>query len=270
MGEIFALLLLNPITNALVASYKLLSLLGVPYALGFSIILFSILIKIVLWPLVSTQIKSTAKMQKVSHHLSGLKEKHKDDRKKQQEEMMKLYKEHGINPAMGCLPFLVQLPVLWALYPVLTKIVGANSLGSISDINKVLYFDFLKLNGIWDTTFLGFSLSASPSSLLGSAPYLLLIPIATGVLQFFLSKMMMPDPSTLPAVTTKKGDDFQSTFQKQSLFIFPIMIGFFSFTLPIGLSLYWNTFTVFGILQQYLLVGSGGAKPWFEKAGFKR
>jgi YidC/Oxa1 family membrane protein insertase len=62
-----------------------------------------------------------------------------------------------------------------------------------------------------------------------------------------------------------KDDDFQAAFQKQSLFIFPVMIGFFSFTLPVGLSLYWNTFTLFGILQQYLLVGPGGAAPWFKK-----
>ena len=56
----------------------------------------------------------------------------------------------------------------------------------------------------------------------------------------------------------KKKDDFATVFQSQSLYIFPVMIGFFSYTFPLGLSLYWNTFTIFGIIQQYLISGWGG------------
>jgi YidC/Oxa1 family membrane protein insertase len=67
----------------------------------------------------------------------------------------------------------------------------------------------------------------------------------------------------------KKEDDFATTFQNQSLFIFPIMIGFFSFNFPIGLSLYWNTFTVFGIIQQYQVSGLGGLKDLINKYGKK-
>ena len=63
----------------------------------------------------------------------------------------------------------------------------------------------------------------------------------------------------------KKEDDFQTAFQTQSLYIFPIMIGFFSFTLPLGLSFYWNTFTIFGIIQQYQVQGFGGLAPWLKK-----
>lgn len=270
MGNIFEILFINPITNVLVASYKLLSLMGIPFALGFSIIVLTVIIKIVLWPFVSAQIKSASKMQKLTPHMSVLKEKHKGDKKKQQEELMKLYKDHGINPAAGCLPLIIQLPVIWSLYNVLDTIVKVQSVGAIDKINKILYFDFLKLPSVWDTSFFGFALAASPSKLLSSAPYLLLIPVLTGVLQFVLSKMMMSESTLLPVKTDKKEDDFQTTFQKQSLFLFPAMIGFFSFSLPIGLSLYWNTFTIFGILQQYLLIGPGAARPWFEKIGLKK
>jgi YidC/Oxa1 family membrane protein insertase len=63
----------------------------------------------------------------------------------------------------------------------------------------------------------------------------------------------------------KKNDDFASAFQSQSMYIFPVMIGFFSYTFPIGLSLYWNTFTIFGIMQQYRISGLGGLTEWKNK-----
>jgi YidC/Oxa1 family membrane protein insertase len=88
-------------------------------------------------------------------------------------------------------------------------------------------------------------------------PAILLVPVLTGVLQLIFSKMMAPEKPV-----QAKQDDFQATFAKQSLFIFPVMIGVFSFQLPFGLSLYWNAFTLFGIIQQYFLVGLGGLKQW--------
>ena len=63
----------------------------------------------------------------------------------------------------------------------------------------------------------------------------------------------------------KKDDDFATAFQSQSMYIFPLMIGFFSYGFPIGLSLYWNTFTIFGIIQQYRISGLGGVKDWTDK-----
>jgi YidC/Oxa1 family membrane protein insertase len=63
----------------------------------------------------------------------------------------------------------------------------------------------------------------------------------------------------------KKEDDFATAFQAQSLYIFPVMIGFFSWSLPIGLSFYWNTFTIFGIIQQYLISGPGAMADWLQK-----
>ncbi len=270
MFEVFNIVFTNPITNILVGFYQLFMFLHIPFAFGLSIIALTVFIRVILYPFTSAQIKSAYKMQKIAPHVSALKEKHKGDNKRQQEEMMKLYKEHGVNPAAGCVPLIIQLPIIWGLYHVLTIAVNVHSLKTLAPINHVLYFDFLKIQKVWDTTMLGLPLGSSPQKLLSVAPYIILIPVVTGVLQFVLSKMMMPEElikaEEMVVKTTKtKEDDFQVAFQKQSLFIFPVMIGFFSFSLPFGLSLYWNTFSVFGILQQYLLVGAGAAGPYFRK-----
>ncbi len=268
--DIFNIVFTNPITNVMVGFYKLFVSLHIPFAFGFSIIALTAFVRFILYPFTAAQIKSSYKMQKVAPHLAAIKEKHKGDNKRQQEEIMRLYKEHGVNPAAGCLPLIVQLPVIWALYHVLTTAVKIHSLKELAPINKVLYFDFLKLQRIWDTSFFGLSLGDSPSKLFGHAPWMVAIPVITGLLQFILSKMMMPEESLLTPVAAtgkKKEDDFQAAFQKQSMFLFPAMIGFFSFSLPLGLSLYWNTFTIFGILQQYILVGAGSASKHFRKVG---
>ena len=196
-------------------------------------------------------------MQDMAPHISNLKAKHKDDKKKQQEETMKLYKEFGVNPAAGCLPVVIQIPIIWGLYHVLSSVVSANSLAKLKEINHLLYFDGLKLTRLWEASFFGIPLSPSPAQLMPHMPLIILVPVLTGVLQLIFSKMMAPE-----IAPTGKQDDFQATFAKQSLFIFPIMIAFFSFRLPFGLSLYWNAFTIFGIIQQYFLVGLGGLKQW--------
>lgn len=266
IGEFFTILFVNPITNLLVALYKLFLVLNIPYALGFSIIALTGVIKLILHPFIATQIKSAAKMQKIAPHIANVREKHKSDAKRQQEEMMKLYKEHGVNPAAGCLPFAVQIPVLLSLYNVLSNIVNANSLNAINKINEVLYFPFLKIDRLWDTYFFGLQLSGTPSKMFSGNVFIILIPLLTGVSQFILSKMMLPEEQGIVAAKDKKKDDFQSTMLTQSLYIFPVIIGISSYTLPVGLSLYWIAFTIFGILQQYILVGPGGLKRWIGVA----
>lgn len=267
MFEIFNILVTIPITNLLVFFYTLINGIGIPYAFGFSIIALTVFVRLLLYPFTATQIKSAVKMQKAAPHLAAIREKHKGDNKKQQEETMRIYKEHGVNPAAGCLPVLIQLPITLGLYNVLRSVVAVHNVQGLAQINKVLYFDFLKLQRIWDTTFFGLPLAESPSKLFTHMPLMILVPVITGALQFVLSKMMMPDSSLITPVVKKekKEDDFSTAFQKQSMFLFPIMIGFFSFSLPLGLSLYWNTFTIFGILQQYLVAGPGGATHYFKK-----
>ena len=257
-----------PIINVLVAIYQSLFFLHVPFALGFSIIVLTIFIRLILYPLTASQLRASKKMQEVAPHISRLKEKHKNDAKMLQSETMRVYKEFGINPAAGCLPVIVQLPIIWSLYQVLQDIVKFNT----TAINKVLYTDSLKLKTVWDTTFFGIPLAQNPSHLLASmGPIVFAIPVITGILQLIQSKMIMPAklPQDKKIAEVGKKDDFATAFQTQSLYIFPFMIAFFSYSFPIGLSLYWNTFTIFGIIQQYKISGMGGLNEWIAKYGKK-
>ncbi len=250
ISSFFNYILVWPITNVLVAIYHFLYVFHVPFAFGFSIIILTVIIRLILYPLTFSQLKTTQKMQKLTPHLDNLKKLHKNDAKKLQSETMKLYKEHGVNPAAGCLPALVQLPIIWALYAVLQHVVSLSPGELLKQINQNIYFSAFKLNSVWDQNFFGLPLGIAPSKMISHYGVLvLLVPVLTGVLQFFQSKLMFP-PKSKDEKQVKK-DDFASAMQTQSLFIFPVMIGFFSYSLPLGLSLYWNTFTIFGIIQQY-------------------
>lgn len=260
--SLFNTFLAWPIINALIGIYKILFFIHFPYALGFSIILLTIAIRLILYPLTTPQLKASKKMQELNPHLIRLKSKHKNDAKRLQAETMKLYKEFGVNPVAGCLPLLIQIPIIWGLYSVLQQIVSLGPKDVVSNVNKIVYFDFLKLSGSWDPNFFGIPLGQNPAGLISKiGPLVLVVPLLTFLFQFIQSKMMIPQNKDKDKnEKEKKKDDFASVFQSQSLYIFPVMIGFFSYTFPIGLSLYWNTFTIFGIIQQYLISGWGGLK----------
>lgn len=258
MIELFNTVFINPIINALVLIYKLLLFLSVPYTLGFSIIVLTALVRFLIYPLTTSQLKSTHKMQELKPHLDRVKEKYKNDKARLQSEMMKLYREHGVNPAAGCLPILIQFPIFIALYNVFLKVVSIDTVSTVEEVNRLLYFPLLHLDKAWDPLFLGVSLSSTPSQWMSTSPMLLLIPLITTVLQFVQSKMMVPPSAQKEA--KEKADDFQKVMQTQMVYLLPLMIGFFSYQFPVGLSLYWNTFTVFGIMQQRWIQNSSRLK----------
>src|SRR5216683_159038 len=186
--NIFDLILINPILNVMVAIYQLLTTLHVPSALGFSIILLTIIIRLILYPFMHQSLKQQKKMQQLTPHINKLKEKHKGDAKRLQVEQMALFKEHGVNPASGCFVMIVQIPILIGLYNVLLKAVHSTSL---NDINNRLYFEGLKLHHVWATSFFGLSLAHTLKDLLPQVGYgLLLVAVLTGALQLIQSKMM--------------------------------------------------------------------------------
>ncbi len=269
--NLFNTFLVWPILNVLLAIYHVVVSAHIPYALGFSIIILTIVIRLVLYPLTASQLKTSHKMQKLTPHLNKLKEKHKNDAKMLQSETMRLYKEHGVNPAAGCLPVIVQLPLIWGLYSVLQQVVAAKPSMLVAEINKIVYFPALKLQAAWDQSFFGLPLGTAPSHLLNSTSFLILLfPLATALFQFIQTKMMFVKHEQDQHADKKKDDDFASAMQTQSMYIFPIMIGFFSYSLPLGLSLYWNTFTIFGIIQQYQISGWGGIQPWIDRLRGKK
>lgn len=262
--DIRDILLVRPIINILLAFYHLLIYLHTPFALGFAIILLTVFIRLILYPFTAAQLRTSQKMQSLAPHLSKIKEKHKGDAKKQQEATMALYREHNINPAAGCLPGIVQIVILlFGFYPALQKVIALSPKQIVSTINHAAYFPFLHLSSAWDTSFFGLPLGKNPSQLIATTGFLIiLLPLLTGFLQFIQSKMMMPAKENQPVVEAKPGEqeDFAQAFQKQSLYLVPVMIAFFSYRFPIGLSLYWNTFTIFGIIQQYKMQGWGSLR----------
>ncbi len=247
-------LLVWPITNLLVVFYKFCEWLHLPGPLGFAIILLTIVVRFTLYPLMNAQLKSTKKMAEMKPHLDALSAKHKDDKKALQEAQLALYKEHGVNPAAGCLPTLVQFPILIALYNVFYQVLGAGDVAKMMEnINAVVYNSTLKLQTL-DVTFFGVNLGIKPGEWQKYGWWLLAIPLITAGLQLYQSKLMTPKTVALPAALEAKGEekktDSMTDIQKQMMFITPIMFGFFAFQLPIGLSLYWNIFGLFGIIQQ--------------------
>lgn len=262
--DLFNLVFFGPVINVLVLIYQGFSAVHIPGALGFSIIILTVIIRLLVWPFMSSQIKTTKKMADLKPHLDELKNRHKDDKKALASAQMALYKEHGVNPAGGCLPALIQIPIFIALYQAIINILpGAG--GNIDHINSLLYLTQLKLPSYLDPNFLGLNLGIKPSEFTKYGIPLLLVPLVTALLTFIQSKMTLPKPiahhQDEPPKETKEKEgmeDAMSSVQGQMVFLMPIMIGYFAFSFPIGLAIYWNAYTILGIVQQYMISGWGG------------
>jgi len=254
-NNIFDTVLVYPILNVLILFYKLFISIGLPGAFGFSIIALTVFIRLILHPFFSKQIETTKKMQDLKPHLDRLSSKHKKDPKKLQSEQMRLYQEAGINPATGCLFMLVQIPVFFALYNTLSLfLMKGPTTKLIADINGVLYHPFLKIQSI-NSDFFIFNLAMSPQK--SGLWYYYLVPVVTAALQYLQVQATTPAmaPTALAENKDKKKEvsstsgDFQKAMNTQMKYIFPLMIGWFAYTLPLGLSLYWNIFSLFSIMQ---------------------
>lgn len=270
---IFNTLFYGPIVNLMVAILKILEIGNIPGALGFSIIILTILIRVVIWPFTGAQVKSAQKMVALKPHLDELKRKHQDNKAALQQAQMALYKEHGVNPAAGCLPTLVQFPIIIALYQVIINVFTHQGNEGAEKINNLLYHPWLHLDKLPDTFFFGIDLAGKPSDFITVGAWLLLIPVVTAALTFVQSKMMMPVKSLShhkdekpKEVKEKAGmEDAMASMQTQMMYLMPVMIGYFAFTFPIGLAIYWNTFTIMGIVQQYKIAGWGGMVDLINK-----
>lgn len=264
VGDIFNAIFLIPVINLLIALYQGLQTLHIPGALGFAIIVLTIGIRFLVWPLMTTQIKATKKMTDLKPHLDVLKQKHKDDKQALAQAQMALYKEHGVNPAGGCLPALIQIPIFIALYQAVINIFQGSN-GNLGWINSILYFPFLHLNSFPDPNFFGLNLGVKPWDFTKYGAILLLVPIVTAVLTFIQSKMMMPKAILYKEKEKEKMEDTMSAVQSQMVFLMPIMIGYFAFQFPVGLAIYWNTYTILGIIQQHRLAGWGAMGGFVSK-----
>lgn len=274
--EIFNLIFLSPLINLLVLILHGLQALHIPGALGFSILALTILIRLLVWPLTTKQIRSAQKMFDLKPHLDELKKKHGSDKQALSSAQMALYKEHGVNPAGGCLPALIQIPIFIALYQAIINIIpGAG--GSLEHLNSLLYSDALRLSSPADPNFFGINLALKPSEFTSYGILLLLVPIITAALTFIQSKMTLPKPikhhkdePKKEKVAKQEMEETMSAVQSQMVYLMPLMVGYFAFNFPVGLAIYWNSYTILGIIQQYMVSGWGGLEDLINARALKR
>jgi YidC/Oxa1 family membrane protein insertase len=236
-------LLIAPFVNALFGFYYLLG------NLGWSIIVVTILIRLVLLPLVIPSLKSADKMRLLQPKLKKLQEKYGKDKEGLAKAQMDMYKQEGVNPLGGCLPQLLQIGVLIIFFSAFNMVTAyTTGKDNLKDINDQLIPSFQIKQGFkFEPYFLGSDLRNTPNKEFGLGKGLnLLLPVlmllGSGVLQYFSSKMMMPAPKTdekAVAATKDKEDDMMSAMRTQSMYMMPLMTIFIGWNFSLGILLYW-------------------------------
>lgn len=247
--EIAQQILLNPIFELLKFLYTTTGNFGI------AIIVMTIFIRTVLIPFTLPTIRSQKKMRELKPQIDALKKKHAKDQKALQLAQMNLFKEHNVNPISGCLPYIVQIIVIFALYNVLNGFVA-----KASDMGLVI-----------NTQFLGLDLSRPDPRYI--------IPILAAATQLVHSLMLLPGAEKhdiYPEHSKKKNiieankkessaQDMAESMQKQMVFMMPLMSGLFALNFPSGLGLYWIVTSIFSVAQQWIISGPGGLADLIQK-----
>jgi len=229
-------IIINPFTNILLLIY---SVVGHNFAAA--ILIFTILTRLAMYPLTMQQQKSTKAMQDLQPKVQELQKKYAKDKERLNQEMMKLYKEAGVNPLGGCLPMLLQFPIFIGLYQVILLVMAVNPL-QLLNLSKHLYpflpqlVPLLPLNH----RFLWLDL--------GQPDVFYILPILVVVTTYWQQKIMTP-PSTDPQ---------SQAMNQQMAIMMPLMFGYFVTISPSGLGLYWLISNLIGVAQYWLI---GRPKP---------
>jgi len=221
---------------------------------GLSIIVLTIVIKLILFPLTLQQLKSMKATQALQPQMAEIKKKYAKDQQAQALATQALYKEYGVNPVAGCLPLLVQLPVLYGLFNAFNSVLRYEGRDPLQHINQLIYpflphftrmpnLDlnwFTFINPTWH-----FALSQpDPTHIL---------PILAGLATFVQLRMSQPKTT----VNTGAPDPTQQSM-KTMQYIMPVITVFFGWTFAAGLALYWTVSSIFQAVQQYFVTGWGG------------
>ncbi|MFZ3032169.1 MAG: YidC/Oxa1 family membrane protein insertase [Candidatus Moraniibacteriota bacterium] len=236
MGDFFHVAIYQPVYNVLVFFYNV-----VPgHDFGIAIILTTLFIKTLFIPLSKKQIESQKKMQEIQPQLKELQKKYKDDKEKQTKAIMELYRENKTNPFSGCLPLIVQLIVLIAIYRVIINISEAGF-----NINPGDLYAFIQNPGAINHLFLSFMDLTKPNYVVG---------FLSALAQYYQTKMLMQSQKTV--VSSEKSSDepdFATIMNKQMLYLGPGITFFIGVTFPAALALYWLFSTLFMIFQQMVI-----------------
>ena len=239
IGQFFNTILIEPLVNALFFVYGIIP----GHDFGLAIIIFTILIRLILWPLASKQLHSQKKMQSLQGDISKIKIKAAGDKQKEQAMLMELYKEKEVNPFSACLPALLQFPILIAMFVVFQK-----STGNINDIQAILYEPIKNLPYIQSLINGSVQFDASLFGLINMAKPSYLLAILAGITQFLQVKMITPRKQK---TDTKDPQAQMTSFMN---YTFPALTVFIAWTLPAALPLYWISTNMVAIFQQWLIM----------------
>lgn len=237
--RLFRAFISKPLLNALIFLGSILP----GYSLGLAIIVLTLIVKLLLFLPTQHALEGQKKMQLLQPKIEAIRRQYKEDPTKLQQETMKLWKEHKINPFQSCLPLLVQFPVLIGLFYVVRD--GVH----VELSQHLVYPIYQNLDWTFGTSFLGLDLTQS---------YWWIFPPLLVVLQFLQMKLTFhiadaKKRKELEKKSTPEVDTPQEMQQKMMLYLLPLMIGFFAITMPSAVSLYWGVSTLFAIGQQMIV-----------------
>jgi len=219
----------NPLYNGFVFLADLLPF----FDAGIIIVIFTIIVKVILFPLSKKAVRTQAMMKMIEPELKSIKEKHKNDKQAQALETMKLYKEKKVNPFSSILLLFIQIPILWALYKIFY-------VGGLSTINADILYSFVHIPQSIDPNFLGFI------DITHKNVYLAILAAISQYFQISLSTPNIPKKAD--------GDGFQENFARsmhmQMKYVLPVIILFVSYQVAGALALYWTTSNLFMIGQE--------------------
>jgi YidC/Oxa1 family membrane protein insertase len=235
IGSIWQTFLETPLINVLVA----LSVVTLG-SYGLAILTFTVITRVLTFPLTLRTLRSTRKMQELQPRLQEIQKKYSDP-KRRTEETMRLYKESGVNP-LGCLaPQLVQFPVFIALYQVIRITLGTTPESTFYLETRLYDVDFVQEAIPLSRTFLGIDLGAQ-----GNLPLVVIVFVGMWLQQRISSSR-----------SGAGGSAQQQQMNQTMQWMMPLMFAWFSFVVPAGLALYWAATTVIGIVLQWIYVGPG-------------
>ena len=230
--NIFNIVLYQPLFNALIALYQFLP--GRDF--GIAVIVLTVIIRIILYPLMMKSIQSQKMISDLQPKMQEIQKKYKDNKEQQAKEMMNLYKKEKVNPFGGCLPLLIQLPIMIALYRVFWR-------GLEPGAVKYLY-SFIPNPGEIDPFFLGLINLAQP---------ILILAVIAGLAQFFQTKMIMVKNKKTTKNEKDQTANISNMMQKQMIYFLPIFTVIILLRLPSAIALYWIITALFSIFQQHLI-----------------
>ncbi|MXX83088.1 MAG: YidC/Oxa1 family membrane protein insertase [Chloroflexi bacterium] len=249
-------LILNPFVTILAWLYSALN-----QDIVLAIVVLTVIIRVLTWPLFAKQQESSRRMQQVQPQLKKLQEKYKNDKEKLSQAQMKLYRENKVNPVGGCFPMLIQFPILIGLYQAIFYALAATPF-QLVDLSERLLIpgldSLIPLQRMWSPMpqllelLPQLDLTRAPTE---NPPYALLLPLQVLVTTWAQQKLTM---SMTGQKSSKNDDDDEAdsnpggqaaAMTKSMTTIMPIMFGFFSLSFSVGLSIYFVTSNLIGMVQ---------------------